>query len=80
MRCALKFDILDASFCTDLSLLIRTAFCIHNKHIRFYLIKCWEKVDNSASRIDVSIFYRLDILDHEESFFLWEHRFAMLVL
>ena len=80
MRCALKFNILDAPFCTYPALFIRTAFCIYNKHIGFYLIKCREIVDDSASLIDIRILHCLDILDHEESFFLREHRLAVLIL
>ena len=79
MGCTLQFDVLNATFSTDATLLITATFGIDDEDIGLNLIKRGNKVDNTPTLVDVGLFHSLDVLHHEETFFLGEHRLAMFI-
>lgn len=77
---ALQFYILDAALFAELTLGRAAAFGIDHEDVRLNNIERGDEVDDTTALIDVGFLDGLDILDHKQAFFLWEHGLSVLIL
>ena len=79
MGCALELDVLDTSLFAELALGRAATFGIDHEDVGLYNIEGGNEVDDSTTLVDIGLLDGLDVLDHEETFFLGEHGFTMFI-
>ena len=77
---ALEFDVLDAALGADAAFLVAAALGVDDEDVGLDEVKGGKEVDDSPTLVDIGGLDGLDVLDHEEAFFLGEHGLAVFVL